>query len=623
MKKKVIKIISLLLAVVVIGIIFWIVRHLIIDIIKYAKENNQEAIKELIADKGIFSYLSIVIVEAIQMIIIVIPAEFIQLAAGISFPAPIAIGLCLAGVTLGATIIYLLVKVFKFDRTMLGNNSRRIDELASKKNNMSIQAIMYVLFITPIIPFGAICYFGASKNISYRRYILTCATGVIPSILSSILLGNGMVYLTSLGVPLWAIILIIIFLMIVLFFGLMLFIKKKYFNGSIGSPKSNLYPVLLKIFARIVKIKANVKFKKKEINKIDGPVVFIANHGSFFDMYYACQYLYPKRGAIIGNRFYLRGKLASRITKQIGVIPKKLFVADLETIKMTLKSAKEGNSIILFPEGRLSVDGTQYPIVAGTGSLIRKLGIPLVIVNIRGAYLTNPKWRKKRMRGNVTVKTQAILMPDALKEMTTEQIDNFINDNLQVNDFEYAREKNLIYKGKNKSKGLENILHICPHCKKEFTLETTHNTIKCSNCHNQFTINDNYSFDKNDLNITDIHHFYQLNKEYQKEQLTDNFCLETEVKVKKLDLTNKKNDKSGSGKCILTKETFEFVGTIVEEAVEFKIPIKVLKALAFSCGEEFECYYNDYLYYFYPHNGKECVKWAMIVDILNEETNEK
>ena len=84
--------------------------------------------------------------------------------------------------------------------------------------------------------------------------------------------------------------------------------------------------------------------------------MFIANHGSFFDMYYACQYLYPKRGAIIGNRFYLRGKLASRITKQIGVIPKKLFVADLETIKMTIKSAKEGNSIILFPEGRLSVE---------------------------------------------------------------------------------------------------------------------------------------------------------------------------------------------------------------------------------------------------------------------------
>lgn len=623
MKKNTIRIVTVLLAAVVVGILFWILKNLIIDIIKYAKVNDREAIKALIESEGVFSYLSIVIVEAIQMIIIVIPAEFIQLAAGISFPIPIAIGLCLTGIILGASIIFLLVKVFKFDRSILGNNSKRIDELAQKKNDLSVQAIMYILFITPIIPFGAICYFGSSKNITYRRYILTCATGVIPSILSSIVVGNGMVYLTTLGVPFWSIILILVALIFILFFGLMFFIKKKYFNGSLASPKSNLYPILLRIFSVIVRMKASIKFHKKDINKIDGPVVFVANHGSFFDMYYACQFIYPKRGAIVANRYYLRGKFASKITKQIGVIPKKLFVADIETIKLTIKSVKDGNSIILFPEGRLSVDGTSYDIVPGTGSLIKKLAIPLVIVNIKGAYLTNPKWRKKRIRGNVSVRSKAILMPDDLKTMTADEIDNYINENIKVNNFEYAREKNYTYRSRNKAKGLENILHLCPNCKKEFTIETHQNVVECAHCDMQLTIKDNYSFEENALRITDIHHFYQLNKEYQKEQLNDDFYLETEVKVKKLDLVSKKNDKSGNGKCILTKESFEFIGTINEEAVEFKIPIRVLKALAFSCGEEFECYYNDFLYYFYPYNKKECVKWAMIVDILNEETNEK
>ena len=36
------------------------------------------------------------------------------------------------------------------------------------------------------------------------------------------------------------------------------------------------------------------------------------------------------------------------------------------------------------------------------------------IVNINGAYLSNPKWRKKRIRGNVTVRTKKIVMPEEL-----------------------------------------------------------------------------------------------------------------------------------------------------------------------------------------------------------------
>ena len=619
MKKNLIKLIFFILAIIVIGIIVWFVKNLIIDIIRYAKINDREAIDALIKSYGAFSYLAIILVEAIQMIIVVVPAEFIQLSAGISFSAPIAIALCDIGVVLGASIIYLLVNVFKFDRSSLGNRSKRIDELASKKGNMSVQALMYLLFIMPIIPFGAICYFGASKKISYRRYVLTCATGVIPSILSSILMGNGMVWLTSLGIPLWAIILIIIALMTILFVGLMMFVKHKYFDGSVGSPNSRLYLVLLKVFRFIVRMKITTKFKKKEIKAIEGPVVYVSNHASFFDMYFACHYLFPKRGAIIGNRYYLRNNVAGKIARRVGVIPKKLFTADLETIKLTIKSAKDGNTIILFPEGRLSIDGSSYNIVSGTGALIKKLNMPLVVANINGAYLTNPKWRKKRIKGNVVVQTKVILMPEQLKEMTADEVDNFINENIKFNDFDFARVNNYQYRSNNKAQGLENILYICPHCKKEFTLAARHNVIRCSECHQEFVINDNYSFEKNELGVTDIHHFYQLQKNFQKGLLDDDYRIETNVKVKKLDLDKKKNNQYGNGTCYLTKEKFGFIGFINHQEVEFEIPVKTLKALAFSCGKEFECYYQDYLYYFYPEDGRVCVKYAMIVDILNEE----
>ena len=48
---------------------------------------------------------------------------------------------------------------------------------------------MFFLFLMPLIPFGAICYYGSSTKIRYREYILTVAIGVIPSIVTSNLMG--------------------------------------------------------------------------------------------------------------------------------------------------------------------------------------------------------------------------------------------------------------------------------------------------------------------------------------------------------------------------------------------------------------------------------------------------
>ena len=47
-----------------------------------------------------------------------------------------------------------------------------------------------------------------------------------------------------------------------------------------------------------------------------------------------------------------------------------------------------------------------------------------------------------------------------------------------------------------------------------------------------------------------------------------------------------------------------------------------LQALAFSCGEEFELYRGDDLYYFYPEeNRDQTVRWAMIVDLYRRVKN--
>ena len=69
------------------------------------------------------------------------------------------------------------------------------------------------------------------------------------------------------------------------------------------------------------------------------------------------------------------------------------------------------------------------------------------------------------------------------------------------------------------------------------------------------------------------------------------------------------------GVCTLTREAFSFRS----ENEDLSVPIAQLPALPFSCDEEFETYFHENLYYFYPtKNRRQVARWALIVDLLHE-----
>lgn len=616
-KKKIIfKIIFTIIAIIIIALLYSYFRNVIYEIIVAAKNNDKEAIDKIIDSQTFLGHLRIVGIEALQMIAVFFSAEFIQIGAGISFSPWMAILLCDLGVFVGATVIYILVNILKFDGSVFTKNEGRIAKLAQKNKSKGVQTLMYILFVMPVIPIGSICYFGASKKISYRRYILTCVTGVLPDILSGILLGKVLLWCAGKNIPLWLLILCVIVVMIILFTIAMFIINKMYFKNEGGNPYSSLYDNLMKLIGIKIKTKAKVTFDNEKLEGIEGPFVLIGNHASHYDYWYYAKLALPEHLSIVCNRYYFRNKMFRFVFKRLGVIPKKLFNPDIETIKKAMNSIKNDYSINMLPEGRLSIDGTSYDITESTGNLMKKLNVPVVLCNVHGAYLSNPKWKKKRNIGKIKVEVVDVITTDELKELTVQAIDERINEKIKINDFKYARDNNLIYKEKHKAEGLENVLYRCPKCYHEYTIETNQNTIHCMHCNETFELDEHYSFKENSCKLKDIHEWYQWMAEYEKPLLDNNYKLETKVKVKKMNMTNKKEDRIGTGVCTLTNEGITFKG-VIDEEVSIHLSIKQLRALAFSCNEEFEFYYENDLYYFYPiDNPKQCVKWALVVDEL-------
>lgn len=607
-KQRVFIIVTLLLSLVA---FFFLFKNFFLDIIKFQINNDTDGMNAFIKDKGLLAPLLIVSMEAIQMMCVFISVEFIQTATAMSYPWYISILICELGVALGATIIYMLVLLFDFDSSIFKNNSNKIKKI----NKDNKQLMMYLLFITPIVPFGFICYYGAKQKLGFRKYLFTTLTGVLPDIFVITCLGNIIKYVISEGIPIWILILIVVAFMAVLLFVCSLIMKKANIKTSKGTPNFFVYSILFFIFKIITKNKPIIN--KDKLIENDGPCVLLSNHPSFYDVYYTCKTIDPERATFILNRFYFRNKLLRFILKSIGVIPKKIFSADTETIKKTLKTIKDGYSIYMCPEGRLSVNGTNYLINNETAKLVKHLKVPVVIINIQGAYLAKPKWRKKQIKGQVETTIKRVISKEELQVLSVDELTDIINENLSFNDFEYAKDNNLIYKYKHKAEGLENILYYCPKCHKEHCLFTNGNIIKCNECGFELKINDSYWFDENEYGINNILDWYKIICEYEKDNIEKGIDLKCDVIVKKFNLSDKSQDEVGNGICYLDNDKFVYEGNL--KVKRFEHSMKTINGLAFSSGEEFECYYENELYYFYPVGEKSlCCKWALIVDELTK-----
>ena len=601
------KAVLILALVSIIALFFFFLREILIPFLNMEIHHDLDGARVLLREKGILGFFAVTLVEALQMVVIFIPAEFIQISSGLSYPFPVALLLCDLGVCLGATIIFLLVRIFRFENRAYQKNRERIEQLSSiSKKERSTILLLFFLFFMPLIPFGAICYYGSSTRIRYGPYILTVALGVIPSIVGSNLMGAaGKAFLTN-SLPIGLLVAIIVLLAALLFLLIFWFLNRFYFRENEGTPDSIFYIA----FFWIVKL----LLSKKQKLKIDPfpedvrtPYILLSNHESFYDFYYVSRIDIKHRASFVVNRYYLTRPPVRRLWKKGGMISKRLFVPDLETTVGIMKMIRRGYPVIMFPEGRLSPDGRSNPILQEAAVFYRKLNVDIVLVNIEGAYFAKPKWRKKTFRSKIQVKIADVIHKEDLANMTDAELNERIALTLRRDASDHPINR---YKQKGKAQGLEGILYRCADCGALYTTVGKGDDLLCTSCGAKHTLNEEYRFAGTPGSIPE---YYQKIAELEKREL-DTVSLHCPVKIKIFE-ANGKVRKRESGECFLNAEEFSYRS----KNEQFTIPTAELPALPFSCGEEFELYHENQLYYFYPKENRiQAARWALIVDLLTE-----
>lgn len=611
-KKRILEYSFILLLLAGIVLIYFAVAQEVADFISMGKAKDYKAVKEYLQSFGFTGAGIIAVLEMLQMIVVFIPAEFVQIAAGLSYPIYLAIPICIVGICMGASIIFLIVRFLHIRLEFLEKRTGKIHTLVQKINKSTpMTVIMYLLFVMPLIPFGAICYFASSSNISYKRYIAVVATGVLPSVLSSFILGNVMFITIGKGTTTFVLsIVIVALLMIILLVSVAMIIKNKFFRKSVKRPNRIWYHMVSFCIGLYFSIKT--KIRTKNCPKIkDKKFLVLGTHTSSLDFVLCAKGIFPQRVNFITNRFYVDYKKSRWITRSLQCIPKSLFTPDVETIKKVLDAKRLGISMAMCPEGRLSSAGINFPLANGTAGLVKKIGYPVYFATSVGGYFAKPKWRSTYARVDVDVKLEKLLTAEQVESLTEKEIDKILSEKFVYDECkEYAKRKT-VKKNSVDVTGLHQIIFTCPHCKKEYTLTSDKTSLVCADCGSRFEFNDWYLTDGK--TISDLYR-----EQKQGLEQIEQFDLQEKVSVKLFDNKTGLLVDCGQGVCTLTSEAITYSGTINGEQKTFTYTPQTLQALAFSVGEEFEFYVEKKLYYFYPENRLAVAKWSLVWDILQE-----
>lgn len=124
----------------------------------------------------------------------------------------------------------------------------------------------------------------------------------------------------------------------------------------------------------------------------EGPVVLLANHQSHLDpLLIGC--FMPRPLGYLARDTLFQGILGPMI-RAYDAIPIDRDGSGLAGIRATLKRIKQGDAVLMFPEGTRSQDGKLQPLKPGFIALVRRGKASIVPLGIAGTFEAYPRGSK-------------------------------------------------------------------------------------------------------------------------------------------------------------------------------------------------------------------------------------
>ena len=364
-------------------------------------------------------------------------------------------------------------------------------------------------------------------------------------------------------------------------------------------------------------------YTKENMDKIGRkePCLILMNHSSFIDLKIASRIFFPRRYGIVCTSDGFVGK--GLLMRLLGCIPTQKFVTDLSLIRnIEYMLKKNKTSVLMFPEASYSFDGTATALPRKMGILLKKLGVPVVVVTTQGAFARDPLYNGLQNRKvKVSANVRCLVTAEEIKNLSVAQLDAMLDEVFSFDNFRWQQENNVIISEPFRADGLNRILYKCPHCNTEGKTEGKGTTLVCHNCGAEYELTETGLLRAlNRETIFDhVPDWYAWQRQQVRNELEDGtYALDREVDIGVL-VDYKAIYMVGSGRLTHTPEGFTLTGC--DGKLEYtQGPLSCYSLYAdyywYSIADVICIGNNDVLYYCFPKGGDVVAKTRLATEEL-------
>lgn len=223
------------------------------------------------------------------------------------------------------------------------------------------------------------------------------------------------------------------------------------------------------------------------------PCLILMNHSCFLDLMIASTIFFPRHYCIVctSDGFVGMGGRMERLMRAIGCIPTRKFVTDLRLVQdLTYCFRTLKTSVLMYPEASYSFDGTATPLPRKMGVLLKKLDVPVVMVQTFGAFSRNPLYNELQVRKSVPVRARVKLLytRQELKEKTVKELSDDLDQAFSFDHFRWQKEQGIEIRDSFRADGLNRILYRCANCGAEGQMRGRGTTLVCGHCGKQWEL---------------------------------------------------------------------------------------------------------------------------------------
>jgi 1-acyl-sn-glycerol-3-phosphate acyltransferase len=173
----------------------------------------------------------------------------------------------------------------------------------------------------------------------------------------------------------------------------------------LGASENSIHKVA-RIWATILLKITNVQVSVlgTEYISTERPQIFMSNHQSDFDIFIVLAYL-PVQFRWLAKKELFRIPVFGKAMKNAGYIEidRQNHERAMQNLAEASRKIREGKSVMSFPEGTRSVDGTIKAFKKGMFHLALEAGVPIVPITIIGTSEIMPKRSLKINPGRITM----------------------------------------------------------------------------------------------------------------------------------------------------------------------------------------------------------------------------